>query len=167
MTEPCAAHASMSKRGWVALAGAAVVVSAVIVGVGVLAVTGSRSAPKTSNAPMANPPGANSLPDLGGPHSQLVPEMTLPVGSRPYTGQHSTPPGFEFWEVPGNYHDLVTQMRSELPTFAPFNGRPWCGEVADHMTSWAWGTAAETIGVSLIDGGVMIRRLPEPQGCHP
>jgi hypothetical protein len=58
-------------------------------------------------------------------------------------------------------------MRSELPTFAPLNGMPWCGELNDAITSWAWGYAADTIGVSFIDGGVMITRLPQPQGCSP
>jgi len=93
--------------------------------------------------------------------------MTLPLGARPYAGKHPTPSGFEFWEVPGSHHDLVAQMRSELPVFAPLNGMPWCGERSDAMTSWAWGSAAETIGVSLIDGGVLITRLPQPTGCRP
>ncbi len=56
------------------------------------------------------------LPDLGGPHSRLVPEMSLPVGARPYTGK-PTPPGFEFWEVPGGRHDLVAQMQVRATHF--------------------------------------------------
>ena len=151
---------SMSRRGWIALGGAAVVVIVVIIGV-----VSANHAGSPSAAPNASP--STSLPDLGGPRSGLVPEMTLPVGARPYTGKHPAPPGFEFWEVPGSRHDLVTQLRSELPTFAPLNGMPWCGEVVDHMTSWAWGTAADVIGVSFTDGGVMIRRFAEPGGCHP
>jgi hypothetical protein len=133
--------------------------------VGLLAATGSPSAPKTA-ASIARPPTTTSLPDLGGPRSLLVPEMTLPVGARPYAGKPVLP-GFEFWEVPGSHRELVAQMRSELPTFAPLNGMPWCGEVVDAITSWAWGSAAETIGVSLTDGGVMITRLPQPYGCSP
>lgn len=168
---PMAGHA-MPARGWMALGAAAVLVSAVVIGV--LLVTGSPSSVTTSTSSPAlvaakdQPPIAISLPDLGGPRSLLVPEMTLPVGARPYSGAQPTPPGFEFWEVPGSsHHELVAQMSSELPTFAPFNGMPWCGEVSDTMTSWAWGSAAETIGVSLIDGGVLITRLPEPHGCRP
>jgi hypothetical protein len=103
---------------------------------------------------------------LGGPRSLLVPEVTLPPGARQYSGKPA-PPGFEFWEVPGSYDRLVALMRSELPTHAELNGMPWCGEVTDNMTSWAWGFAADTIGVSLTDGGVMITRLPKPQGCRP
>jgi hypothetical protein len=167
--KPQAAHAAMPARGWMALGAAAAIVSAVIVGV--LAVTGPASGTGTALlAPVAvnaEQPITTSLPDLGGPRSRLVPELTLPVGARPYTGKHPTPPGFEFWEVTGSHHELVALMRSELPTFAPFNGMPWCGEVSDTMTSWAWGTATETIGVSLIDGGVLITRLPEPHGCRP
>lgn len=156
----------MPARGWLGLAGGAVIVSAVIIGV--LAATGSPSAPNTPTpaAASSSPASTAPLPDLGGPHSLLVPEMSLPVGARPYTGK-PTPPGFEFWEVPGGRHDLVAQLRAELPTFAPLNGMPWCGELNDAMTSWAWGYAADTIGVSFIDGGVMITRLPEPQGCRP
>jgi hypothetical protein len=149
-----------------AFGGTAVIVTAVILGI--LAAYGSPSAPKTSTAVVvAESPNATSLPDLGGPRSLLVPEVSLPRGAQPYAGQYPTPQGFEFWEVPGTHHELVAQMRSELPTFAPLNGMPWCGEVADNMTSWAWGSADDTIGVSLIDGGVLITRLPQPQGCRP
>ncbi|HZQ31257.1 MAG TPA: hypothetical protein VFB19_05935 [Mycobacterium sp.] len=171
MTRPTGpGHATMPTRGWLVLAGVAAVVVAVIVGV--LVANGSPSVQKTaaSAAPApaaAPPPKPTSLPDLGGPHSQLVPELSLPVGARPYTGKTPTPPGFEYWEVPGSHQELVAQMRSELPTFKPLNGMPWCGELNDNMTSWAWGNADDTIGVSLIDGGVMITRLPEPHGCHP
>jgi hypothetical protein len=156
----------MPARGWLALAAGAVMVSAVIIGV--LVANGSPSVPNTP-APVAatsSPASTAPLPDLGGPHSSLVPEMSLPVGARPYVGK-PTPPGFEFWEVPGGRGDLVAQMRSELPTFAALNGMPWCGELNDAITSWAWGYAADTIGVSFIDGGVMITRLPQPQGCRP
>jgi hypothetical protein len=156
----------MPARGWLALGAGAVIVSAVIIGV--LVANGSPSAPNTPTPAVAtsSPAPTTPLPDLGGPHSLLVPEMSLPVGARPYTGK-PTPPGFEFWEVPGGRRDLVAQMRSELPTFAALNGMPWCGELNDAMTSWAWGYAADTIGVSFIDGGVMITRLPQPQGCRP
>jgi hypothetical protein len=156
----------MPARGWLALGGSAVIVSAVIIGV--LAATGSASAPNTPTPAAATSSLATAmpLPDLGGPHSRLVPEMSLPVGARPYSGK-PTPPGFEFWEVPGGRRDLVAQMRSELPTFASLNGMPWCGELNDAITSWAWGSAADTIGVSFTDGGVMITRLPQPQGCRP
>ncbi|HEY7050648.1 MAG TPA: hypothetical protein VH496_00750 [Mycobacterium sp.] len=154
------AQAGMSARGWMAFGVAAAAVSAAVIG---LVVTyGSPSGPKTITVA---PP--HSLPDLGGPHSQLVPEMTLPAGATPYVGKHPTPPGFEFWEVPGSRHELVAKMRSELPTYKPLNGMPWCGELNDALTSWAWGTAADTIGVSLTDGGVMIRRFPDPHGCRP
>jgi hypothetical protein len=165
--QPPAATA-MPARGWMALGGAAVLVSAVIIGVLTSAPESStRGSVTPSAAPTARPSTTTSLPDLGGPRSQLVPEMTLPVGARPYAGKEPVMPGFEFWEVPASHHDLVAQMRSELPTGAPLNGMPWCGEVVDTMTSWAWGSPAETIGVSLIDGGVMITRLPQPHGCHP
>jgi hypothetical protein len=164
MTTPrLPARVAMPARGWMALGVTAVIVSAVVIGV--LAGTGPPSASKMA-ALIGRPPAMTSLPDLGGPRSRLVPEMTLPVGARPYTGK-TVLPGFEFWEVPGNHLELVAQMRSELPTFAPLNGMPWCGELVDTMTSWAWGSAEETIGVSLTDGGVMITRLPEPHGCHP
>ena len=156
----------MPARGWLALAAGAVTVSAVIIGV--LVANGSPAVPNTP-APVAatsSPASTGPLPELGGPHSSLVPEMSLPVGARPYVGK-PTPPGFEFWEVPGGRGDLVAQMRSELPTFAALNGMPWCGELNDAITSWAWGYAADTIGVSFIDGGVMITRLPQPQGCRP
>ena len=156
----------MPARGWLALAAGAVTVSAVIIGV--LVASGSPAVPKTPTpvAATSSPASTAPLPDLGGPHSSLVPEMSLPVGARPYVGK-PTPPGFEFWEVPGGRGDLVAQMRSELPTFAALNGMPWCGELNDAITSWAWGYAADTIGVSFIDGGVMITRLPQPQGCRP
>ena len=156
----------MPARGWLALACGALLVSAVIIGV--LAAYGSPTAATTSTPVAATsvPEITAPLPDLGGPHSRLVPEMSLPVGARPYTGK-PTPPGFEFWEVPGGRHDLVVQMRSELPTFAALNGMPWCGELNDAITSWAWGYPADTIGVSFIDGGVMITRLPQPHGCRP
>lgn len=156
----------MPARGWLALAAGAVTVSAVIIGV--LVANGSPSVPNTPTpvAATSSPASTAPLPDLGGPHSSLVPEMSLPVGARPYVGK-PTPPGFEFWEVPGGRGDLVAQMRSELPTFAALNGMPWCGELNDAITSWAWGYAADTIGVSFIDGGVMITRLPQPQGCRP
>jgi hypothetical protein len=160
------ASAVIPARGWMALGGAAALVSAVIVGVLISAPKPAAPVPAPA-ASMARPPETAPLPDLGGPRSHLVPEMTLPVGARPYTGKEPVMPGFEFWEVPANHRDLVAQMRSELPTGAPLNGMPWCGEVVDTMTSWAWGSPAETIGVSLIDGGVMITRLPEPHGCHP
>lgn len=163
---PQVARAPMSARGWQALGVVAVVVSAVILGA--VITTGSPTVLTSSVATKVQPPVSNSLPDLGGPHSLLVPEVSLPAGARPYAGEKPTPPGFEFWEVPGTSHqDLVAQMRSELPTFSPLNGMPWCGELSDVMTSWAWGTAAETVGVSLIDGGVMITRFPRPQGCRP
>jgi hypothetical protein len=148
----------MPARGWLVLGAVIVTVSTLIVGI--LVVTGSPTTSPSASAP-------NSLPDLGGPRSRLVPEMTLPPGARPYDGQYPTPQGFEFWEVPGNHHELVDLMRSELPTFKPLNGMPWCGELSDAVTSWAWGSAADTIGVSLIDGGVMIRRFPDPHGCRP
>ena len=138
-------------------------VTAVVIGV--LAANGAPSVP--SGAPTEQPPTAASLPDLGGPRSSLVPEVTLPVGARPYVGKHPSPPGFEFWEVSGSRLDIVAQMRSELPISAPLNGMPWCGELNDAITSWAWGSAADTIGVSFIDGGVLITRLPQPKGCHP
>jgi hypothetical protein len=160
--------APMPARGWMALGGAAVLVSAVIVGVLALAPKPPTSGPVPPPvASMARPPTTTSLPDLGGPRSRLVPEVTLPVGARPYVGKERVMPGFEYWEVPASHQDLVAQMRSELPTYAPLNGMPWCGEVVDTMTTWAWGSPAETIGVSLIDGGVMITRLPQPRGCHP
>ena len=104
---PMAGHA-MPARGWMALGAAAVLVSAVVIGV--LLVTGSPSSVTTSTSSPAlvaakdQPPIAISLPDLGGPRSLLVPEMTLPVGARPYSGAQPTPPGFEFWEVPGSSH---------------------------------------------------------------
>lgn len=166
MTPP--APAALPARGWMALGGAAALVSAVIIGVltSVPKPSTSASVPASADS-MARPPATTPLPDLGGPRSGLVPEVTLPVGARPYTGKELVMPGFEFWEVPASRHDLVAQMRSELPTGAPLNGMPWCGEVVDTMTSWAWGSPAETIGVSLIDGGVMITRLPQPHGCHP
>jgi hypothetical protein len=170
MTPP--ASAVIPARGWMALGGAAALVSAVIVGAlmsapqhaAKLSPSGPAAPPAAS---MARSPGTTPLPDLGGPRSGLVPEVTLPVGARPYAGKEPVMPGFEFWEVPASHRDLVAEMGSELPTGAPFNGMPWCGEVVDTMTSWAWGSPAETIGVSLIDGGVMITRLPEPHGCHP
>jgi hypothetical protein len=140
------------------LGAAMVLVSALIIGI--LFVT----RPPTISVPV---PASSALPDLGGPRSRLVPEVTLPPGARPYDGKYPTPQGFEFWEVPGSHHELVEQMRSELPTFKPLNGLPWCGELNDAVTSWAWGSAADTIGVSLIDGGVMIRRFPDPHGCRP
>lgn len=160
----------LSGRGWIALGGAAATVSAIVIAA--VVVGGSPSDTPVSIAPpsaaaVAKPLPSKPLPNLGGPRSQLVPEVTLPLGARPYSGQTPTPEGFEFWEVPGTHHDLVAQMRSELPLFGPLNGRPWCGELSDAMTSWAWGSAAETIGVSLIDGGVLITRLPQPTGCHP
>ena len=161
-----AASAVIPARGWMALGGAAALVGAVIVGVLISAPKPAAPVPAPA-ASMARPPATAPLPDLGGPRSRLVPEMTLPVGARPYAGKEPVMPGFEFWEVPANHRDLVAEMRSELPTGAPLNGMPWCGEVVDMMTSWAWGSPAETIGVSLIDGGVMITRLPEPHGCHP
>jgi hypothetical protein len=133
--------------------------------IGVLMVKGPE--PKPSASAMAQqPPRSAPLPNLGGPRSLLAQEVTLPPGARPYTGK-PTPPGFEFWEVPGSYDDLVAQMRSELPTHGELNGMPFCGELTDTMTSWAWGFAADTIGVSLTDGGVMITRMPKPQGCRP
>jgi hypothetical protein len=147
----------------IALVAVAVIVVALVVG-GLFA---TKTQPLASESPAPAAAAPTSLPDLGGPRSQLVPEMTLPVGARPYEGEHLTPQGFEFWEVPGTQRELVAKMRSALPTFAPLNGMPWCGELIDTMTSWAWGSEADTIGVSLIDGGVMIRRLPEPQGCRP
>ncbi len=152
---------------WLAVVAPLVIVVAVVIGV--LAVKGAEPTPSSSSAaalPSAQPPPSAPLPDLGGPRSLLVPEMTLPLGARQFTGK-PTPPGFEFWEVPGSYDELVAQMRSELPTHGDLNGMPWCGEVTDTMTSWAWGYAADTIGVSLTDGGVMITRLPKPQGCGP
>ncbi|MDT5094895.1 MAG: hypothetical protein QOH60_4258 [Mycobacterium sp.] len=156
--------------GWLALVAPLVIVAAVVIGV--LAVKQPEPLPSSSSAAVhpsasavAQPP-SNPLPDLGGPRSLLVPEVTLPPGARQYSGKPA-PPGFEFWEVPGSYDRLVALMRSELPTHAELNGMPWCGEVTDNMTSWAWGFAADTIGVSLTDGGVMITRLPKPQGCRP
>ncbi len=147
--------------------GAAAVVVIVVV-IGVLVASGSPSAPTVpSAAPTVQQPTVASLPDLGGPRSGLVPEVTLPVGARPYVGKQPVPPGFEFWEVAGSRLDIVAQMRAELPISAPLNGMPWCGELNDAITSWAWGSAADTIGVSFIDGGVMITRLPQPKGCHP
>ncbi|MGE5696513.1 MAG: hypothetical protein ACM4D3_15170 [Candidatus Sericytochromatia bacterium] len=143
----------------------AVVIAAVVAGGSPSDVSISIAPP--SAAAVAKPLPSNPLPNLGGPRSQLVPEVTLPQGARPYSGQTPTPAGFEFWEVPGTHHDLVAQMRSELPVFGSLNGMPWCGELSDAMTSWAWGSTAETIGVSLIDGGVLITRLPQPEGCHP
>jgi hypothetical protein len=171
--KPQVVRAPMGRRGWLTLGGVAALVAVVIVGV--LIVIGSSPQPKMSRLlPVAASPSMSALaptssplPNLGGPRSELVPEMTLPVGARPYTGKKPTPPGFEFWEVPATHGEIVAQMRSELPTFASFNGRPWCGELRDAMTTWAWGSAAETIGVSFIDGGVMITRLPQPQGCRP
>jgi hypothetical protein len=156
----------MPAQGWLALASGALIVSAVIIGVLVANGSAPTPNPPAPAAATGSPAITTSLPDLGGPHSLLVPEMSLPVGARPYTGKPS-PPGFEFWEVPGGRGDLVALMRSELPTFASLNGMPWCGELNDALTSWAWGDAADTIGVSFIDGGVMITRLPQPQGCRP
>jgi hypothetical protein len=167
MTVPPPAAAPMPARGWMALGVAAVLVSAVIVGVLASVPQPSTSGPVPPPVAAARPPTTTSLPDLGGPRSLLVPEVTLPLGARPYVGKEPVMPGFEFWEVPASHQDLVAQMRSELPTYAPLNGMPWCGELVDTMTSWAWGSPAETIGVSLIDGGVMITRLPQPHGCHP
>ncbi len=163
--ESLAAHPAMSARGWITLGATAATVSAAIVGV--LVATGLPSGPNMSAAPAVESASTTSLPDLGGPHSSLVPEITLPLGARPYTGKQPTPPGFEIWEVSASHYDLVAQMRSELPTFASLNGMPWCGELTDAMTSWAWGDATDTIGVSLIDGGVLITRLPQPHGCRP
>ena len=165
-------RAPLPARGWLTLGGASVLVSAVIIGV---LTSAPKPAPNLSPSGPAAPPAAavalppttTPLPDLGGPRSSLVPEVTLPVGARPYAGKAPVMPGFEFWDVPASHRDLVAQMRAELPTGAPLNGMPWCGEVVDTMTSWAWGSPAETIGVSLIDGGVMITRLPQPYGCHP
>ncbi|MDT5010478.1 MAG: hypothetical protein QOH57_2095 [Mycobacterium sp.] len=148
---------------WLALVAPMVIVVAVVIGV--FAVKGTEPKPSSASASAQSPP-STPLPNLGGPRSLLVPEVTLPPGARPYTGKPA-PPGFEFWEVPGSYDHLVAQMRSELPTHNDLNGMPWCGEVTDTMTSWAWGFAADTIGVSLTDGGVMITRLPKPQGCRP
>ena len=150
---PMAGHA-MPARGWMALGAAAVLVSAVVIGV--LLVTGSPSSVKTSTSSPAliaakdQPPTAISLPDLGGPRSLLVPEMTLPVGARPYTGEQPTPPGFEFWEVPGSsHHDLVAQMRSELPDVRAVqrDAMVWRGERHDDVM------------------GVGIRR-PRPSASH-
>jgi hypothetical protein len=159
-TGPPASRAVMPARGWLVLGAVVGTVSAVIVGV--LFAMGS---PKMLPSPPVSLP--KSLPDLGGPRSVLVPELTLPPGARPYVGKNPTPPGFEFWEVPATHRDLVTEMRSELPIAGPLNGMPWCGELSDAVTSWAWGSPDDTIGVSLIDGGVMIRRFPDPQGCRP
>ena len=157
--------------GWLAVIAPLVIAVAVVIGVFAMRPpdpkpsSASRAAVSASASAAAQAPSA-PLRDLGGPRSVLVPEVTLPRGARPYTGKPA-PPGFEFWEVPGSYTDLVAQMRSELPTYGELSGLPWCGEVTDTMTSWAWGFAADTIGVSLTEGGVMITRLPKPQGCRP
>lgn len=169
MTRPIGpGRTTMPARGWPILGAVVAVVVAAIVGV--LNVSGSPPVQKTAASAAPTPavaPPKIPLPDLGGPHSRLVPELSLPAGARPYTGKTPAQPGFEYWEVPGSHAELVAQMRSELPTFKPLNGMPWCGELNDTMTSWAWGSADDTIGVSMIDGGVLITRLPEPHGCHP
>ena len=121
-TVPTPAPPPMPARGWMALGGAAVLVSAVIIGVLAAVPTPPTSGPVPPPvASMAQPATTASLPDLGGPRSLLVPEMTLPVGARPYVGKEPVMPGFEFWEVPASHQDLVAQMRSELPTYASLN----------------------------------------------
>lgn len=120
-----------------AFGGTAMAVAAVVVG----AVVVTAPSPSPSAIPAAatqQPSSTASLPDLGGPRSVLVPEVTLPVGARPYGGKEPTPPGFEYWEVSGSRLELVAQMREELPISAPLNGMPWCGELNDAITSWAW-----------------------------
>lgn len=102
--------------------------------------------PAPASPPPSGPP----------PHSDLVPELALPVGSTTHGGGD---PNFESSESPASYESTVAQVRGQLPIGRDYGGMPWDSEhVEKYLTMWTWANATEVISVS-VDGEV-------PAGAH-
>ena len=58
-----------------------------------------------------------------GPHSKMLPGITLPVGS--VEGANNTPDD-EFWDYTVPYDEAVNIMKAQLPIGQTFMGLPFC-----------------------------------------
>lgn len=120
-----------------------------------------ESATTTSSKP--------STPTGPPPQSDLMPGLTLPVGS---TAQNSTRPTTERWDAPTPYADMVQILRTQLPVRSDYHGLPFCFEGNEHdLTIWGWGTKADFVSVSVEPSGlttgseIAISREPYSEAC--
>lgn len=110
----------------------------------------------------------SSTPSGPPPHSDIIPELALPVGSVTAPGTREG----ERWEMPVPYPQAVEEIRQQLPVGRDYQGLRWCDEhVEDELTMWAWGDKNDLLYV-MVDGKVRTgsavtikRAAPSPTGC--
>jgi hypothetical protein len=129
--------------------------------------TGTPTAATTSASTTAAPSAPITTTASGAaPHSQLLPDLVLPVGS---TSPESTSPGdasngAESWRVPASWganSKLVDDLRSQLPLSKPYDGLAWCqetGTASPGGIEWSWDDGQHYINVAVDDHDVNIGR---------
>jgi hypothetical protein len=96
------------------------------------------------------------------PHSQILPELVLPVGSTSVeTSDHTT----EDWTVPASWgaqSKILDNIGSQLPVNKPYDGLPWCNESVENTKTgglqWSWDNGQNAIIVTVLDQKVSIDR---------
>ncbi|WP_396908022.1 hypothetical protein [Mycolicibacterium sp.] len=117
--------------------------------------------------PSPTPP--TEVPTGPPPHSDIIPELTLPLGS---IGMPSVEDWRERWEMPVPYAQALNTLRPQLPIGRDYQGLRWCQEhIENELTMWVWGDKNDLLYV-LVDDNLrtgsavsISRRAPSPTGC--
>jgi hypothetical protein len=105
-------------------------------------------APTNTHAATQASPTSTSPPAVApGPHSKMLPEITLPAGTT--EAAHNTP-GDETWFATTPFDQTVAMLKAQLPIGQTFRGVPWCkgdGPVSPDINEWEWSTDTEALTV--------------------
>jgi hypothetical protein len=118
------------------------------------AISTSASVPQAiQTSSLAPPPTATP-----GPHSKMLPEISVPTGSFEY--EHNTTDD-ETWYFTTPYDQTITMLKAQLPIDQTFRGVPYCkGNVGDAISGWNWSTNTEDLEVFVTPPS----KNPRPQG---
>jgi hypothetical protein len=112
----------------------------------------SASSQITQTPPPGPPPAA-----APGPHSKMLPEITLPAGSSEEA--HNTP-GDETWYLTTPYDQTLAMLKAQLPIGQTFRGVPWCkgdtSPVSPDINAWEWSTDTEALTVFAQRAGLRV-----------
>lgn len=106
-------------------------------------------APTNTHAATSESPTTTSPPAAApGPHSKMLPEITLPAGTT--EAAHNTP-GDETWFATTPFDQTAAMLKAQLPIGQTFRGVPWCkgdtGPVSPDINAWEWSTDTEALSV--------------------
>jgi hypothetical protein len=125
------------KRHHVLLAVGALIVAAILANGGC---TSSAPTASTTAAPVTAAP-VTTTASGPAPHSQLLPDLTLPTGTKAIGGTPVS--GIEVWLVPTEAPETVTTLLAQLPVNQSVDGLAPCGEESNpklESTQWTWST---------------------------